>query len=236
MILLVKLLLAHLLGDFVLQTDKLVARKEVLKLKSPFLYAHALLHGLLAMLLVWEGSFWIWALFIALTHLLIDAAKLYLHTLGTRRLLFLADQLLHVAILVLVAIAVSGRAVDIRWLFADRHLVLYTALVFVTVPASIVIRIFISAWTPNTPSDSSLQNAGNWIGILERVLVFGFIVLNKWEAIGFLLAAKSVFRFGDLRDGNDRKLTEYIMIGTLMSFGIAIGTGLIYLGVMSRMP
>jgi hypothetical protein len=45
--------------------------------------------------------------------------------------------------------------------------------------------------------------------------------------IGFLLAAKSVFRFGDLTRAKNRKLTEYILIGTLLSFLIAIATGLI---------
>jgi hypothetical protein len=53
-----------------------------------------------------------------------------------------------------------------------------------------------------------------------------FVITGKWEAIGFLLAAKSVFRFGDLRKSKDRKLTEYILIGTLISFGISILTGL----------
>jgi hypothetical protein len=46
------------------------------------------------------------------------------------------------------------------------------------------------------------------------------------EAVGFLLAAKSVFRFGDLKDDHDRMRTEYVLIGTLLSFGIAIGISL----------
>lgn len=40
-------------------------------------------------------------------------------------------------------------------------------------------------------------------------------------AVGFLLAAKSVFRFGDLRDGTDRRRTQYFLVGTLLSFAIA---------------
>jgi hypothetical protein len=42
-----------------------------------------------------------------------------------------------------------------------------------------------------------------------------------------LLAAKSIFRFGDLKEARERKLTEYILIGTLLSFGIAIATGIV---------
>lgn len=79
----------------------------------------------------------------------------------------------------------------------------------------------------NESTDESLINAGKYIGILERLFVFTFIVTGHWEAIGFLMAAKSIFRFGDLKESKDRKLTEYILIGTLLSFGIATATGLI---------
>jgi hypothetical protein len=75
----------------------------------------------------------------------------------------------------------------------------------------------------------SLRNAGRYIGIIERLFVFGFIVMGRWEAIGFLIAAKSVFRFNDLKETNNRKLTEYILIGTLLSFGIAMITGILYI-------
>ena len=81
----------------------------------------------------------------------------------------------------------------------------------------------------NESNDASLNNAGKYIGILERLFVFTFIIAGNWGAIGFLLAAKSVFRFGDLRESKDRKLTEYILIGTLLSFGIAIGTAMLVL-------
>lgn len=77
--------------------------------------------------------------------------------------------------------------------------------------------------------DASLKDAGKYIGILERLFVFGFIVLDQWQGIGWLLAAKSIFRFGDLSRAKDRKLTEYILIGTMLSFGLAIAIGLAYL-------
>ena len=70
--------------------------------------------------------------------------------------------------------------------------------------------------------------------MLERLFVFVFVVTANWEGIGFLLAAKSVFRFGDLKESKDRKLTEYILIGTLLSFGIAIATGMLVLKLISK--
>src|SRR5690606_6388851 len=93
---------------------------------------------------------------------------------------------------------------------------------------SILIKNIISIWTPeNKSKDNWLENAGNYIGILERLFVFSFIITGHFEAFGFLLAAKSIFRFGDLKAAKDRKLTEYVLIGTLLSFGIALLIGLL---------
>jgi hypothetical protein len=80
-----------------------------------------------------------------------------------------------------------------------------------------------------------LPNAGKYIGILERLLVFTFVVLGHWEAIGFLVAAKSVFRFGDLKESGNRKLTEYILIGTLLSFGIAVVAGIVVVSITAQL-
>jgi hypothetical protein len=91
--------------------------------------------------------------------------------------------------------------------------------------ASVVIKILISKWKQENEATNA---AGKYIGIMERNLVFVFIVLNHWEGVGFLLAAKSVFRFGDLTKSHEVRLTEYILIGTLLSFGIAIGIALSY--------
>jgi hypothetical protein len=86
-----------------------------------------------------------------------------------------------------------------------------------------------SKWDlPEDSDKDSLSKAGKYIGILERLFVFSFVVMQEWQAIGFLIAAKSVFRFGDLSRAKDRKLTEYILIGTLLSFGFAILLGVLY--------
>src|SRR5690606_41497419 len=104
--------------------------------------------------------------------------------------------------------------------------------VFLTTPLSILISTLLSAWTPvamehGKVQTDSLVNAEKYIGILERLLVFTFIVVNHWEGVGFMIAAKSVFRFSDLAEAKQRKLTEYVLVGTLLSFGIAVLTGVL---------
>ena len=229
MILFIKLLLAHLLGDFIWQPNSWVTDKEIKKHKSIYLYFHILLHGVLAAILVWEISFIPYAVLIAITHGIIDVIKLNFQKPKTKRIWFIADQIAHILILIGVVLLYQNKNIINFWQ-DNEFWILLTGILFITKPVSIIIKIIISIWSPeneNAHADNSLAHAGNYIGILERLFVFSFILTGHFEAIGFLLAAKSIFRFGDLQEAKDRKLTEYVLIGTLISFGIAILTGLI---------
>ncbi len=234
MILLIKLVLAHLAGDFLLQPASWVEAKEKKKLGAYQLYLHVVIHWALIMLLVWDRNFLKWAIFIAIVHFVIDILKLYLQNNRTKRRYFFADQLAHLISIYLIYCWYKGYTHFNSSYFNEQVLLLITLAVFLTVPASILIKTFIAKWTPDdNEKDKSLQNAGKYIGIIERLLIFLFMVFNHWEAIGFLLAAKSVFRFGDLRESKDRKLTEYVLIGTLLSFGTALLAGILYSGYTS---
>ena len=226
MILFVKLFLAHLLGDFLLQPTAWVKDKEQHKQRSLYLYLHTLLHGVLAWIIVGEMAFGKWALALALTHGLIDLMKLHFQKNKTKRLWFAIDQALHLLILLGIAFFYYHQKI-VLYDFDNRFWIIATGVLLLTKPTSIAIKNSISIWTPeeHNKKESSLENAGNYIGILERLFVFFFIITGHFEAIGFLLAAKSIFRFGDLKEAKDRKLTEYVLIGTLLSFGIAMATG-----------
>jgi hypothetical protein len=88
MIILVKLILAHLLGDFLLQPDSWVKAKEQKKVAAWQLYGHSLIHFALIMLLVFDFSFWKWGIVLAMIHLLIDMIKVYTITVETKRRYF----------------------------------------------------------------------------------------------------------------------------------------------------
>lgn len=231
-VILLKLLLAHLIGDFILQTAKTVSSKEQKKIRSTYLYIHCIIHALLPLLIIWDLSFWPYALCIGASHFFIDVMKLYLQVGKGKVASFLIDQVCHLLVILAVSFFYTQTKVNFALLFSYKYLLLYTCLLFLTSPSSIFIKIAISNWSPQnleeTKINGSLQNAGKWIGNLERLLIFVFIIVGRFEAIGFLLAAKSIFRFGDLKQGEDRRLTEYVLIGTLLSFGIAILTGLLY--------
>ncbi|MGK6352324.1 DUF3307 domain-containing protein [Parapedobacter sp. DT-150] len=233
------LLLAHIIGDFCLQPDSWVADKRRHKYQSSRLYIHLLVHAaLLAVFLGFNTAYWAGFIFIIISHYVFDVAKLYAENSKNALYYFLLDQALHIAVLALVTH--WYQPFDLAWathFFAD-HLGFITALALVIFVPAILVKMMIAQWRPQTQDiqqdalfsdDESLIKAGRFIGILERLFVFLFIVIDHWEAVGFLLTAKSIFRFGDLRQGKDRKLTEYVLIGTLLSFGSAILIGLGYL-------
>jgi hypothetical protein len=228
MIIIVKLLLAHLLGDFLLQPNSWVLDKESKKHKSKYLYIHTFLHGILAWLFVGEIAFGWFAFALAISHGIIDFLKLQFQKKKTKRNWFVIDQMLHLITIALIAGLYKNLTVDFT-VFDNQFWILITGILFLTKPTSILIKNIISIWTPESKNknDDSLENAGNYIGIFERLFVFCFILTGHFEAIGFLLAAKSIFRFGDLKEAKDRKLTEYVLIGTLLSFGLALLTGLL---------
>lgn len=225
MILFMQLFLAHLVGDFFFQPGKWVKDKEEKKWKSGFLYLHALVHFVLIIAITATFSTWKIAMVLAFLHLLIDGAKLQLQQRTTRRKWFFIDQGLHLTAITAVWYVSEKITFDWHSLSSPPVLAFVIAVLFLLTPASFIIKTIISKWMPDT--NDSLENAGQWIGIMERLLILTFILIGKWEGVGFLMAAKSIFRFGDLKDAKDMKLTEYVLIGTLLSFGIAIGTGLL---------
>lgn len=230
MIILIKLIIAHFIGDFLLQPNSWVAEKEKRKAKSGKLYLHILIHGLLVLFLLWNFKYWFLVLLLILSHGIIDTIKLYAQKECNKSRWFFIDQGLHIVSILLVWLLFYDQEFDFTLWYEDRYIFVYAAaILFLTIVSAIIVRELMSKWSKklNVSNDESLINAGKYIGMLERLFVFVFVVSGNWEGIGFLLAAKSVFRFGDLKEAKDRKLTEYILIGTLISYGIAIVSGML---------
>lgn len=70
-------------------------------------------------------------------------------------------------------------------------------------------------------------NAGALIGTVERWLILIFVYLGRYEALGLLIAAKSIIRFSESQTNK----TEYVLAGTLMSILIAVLCGLFIVGI-----
>ncbi len=220
---------AHLIGDFILQSDRNAQLKFTAKWpkKIEILAVHSALQGILTYVFIAQWSAWPVPLIIFLSHFAIDFIKVYSGKRGLPA--FLCDQLAHYAVILLVWWLLFVRGVypvEIHP-FSESFLVKACAFIAVLVPVSVFIKLLLEfeKWIPNEPSLQGMPNAGRWIGFLERILILTFIFSNNIDGIGFLLAAKSIFRFGELRRSKDVKVTEYVLIGTLLSFAAAILIG-----------
>lgn len=233
LIILLQLLLAHIIADFVLQPKRWIEHKKRYKAMSYILVIHSLLAGILTLIFLQSWEWWYVALFISITHYFIDWWKLRQKKDDLKY--FLLDQLFHVVILILAWLyLINGFSKILPALKELINSVQFLAVIggylLVIFPAGYLIGKATRRWQDEidtTYKKNSLEAAGRYIGIFERILVLTFIITNNFAAIGFLIAAKSILRFSDKSESGARKQTEYVLIGTLMSFAITILLGLL---------
>ena len=229
--LLIRLVIAHLLTDFIFQSDKWVQMRRKDGWISKYLYLHGATAGVIAYLFsgLW-GMLWLPAA-VAVTHILIDGIKAkYENDLKS----FSADQFGHFAVILVIWILIIAPdqedivALGQLFLPGTKFWVITAAYIIIIWPSSVLINRITEKWRKDISEkdgpekDKSLEKAGTWIGWLERFLILTFILLQQYAAIGFLVAAKSIFRFSE-----SRKVGEYVLIGTLLSFVIAVIVGLV---------
>jgi hypothetical protein len=237
------LLLAHVLSDFYWQPNHWVEHKRRRSFRSPYLYMHTGVVTITsyALLGYWTNPFP--ALVVGLIHMVIDIAKIELDKEGSA-VWFIADQIAHVITLVLVAVFLSSTlpvGVDqfTTWLYSPKVLAQLSGVMLCLSPVSFLVGILTKSWRDELnilmpDANDNLANAGRWIGISERLLIFIFVIVGQFSAIGFLIAAKSLLRYNDKNASGDippayiSKKSEYVLVGTLMSYTCAIVIAMVF--------
>lgn len=238
------LLAAHLLGDFVLQTDGMALRKR----HGRVLALHAGVVAAVSYLLVGRWLWWEVPVAIWVSHAAIDAVKARVRQPGVTALVL--DQGAHLAVIVALVALLPAERIEpaSMWgrVFGEGLMATWVlvagAVICVRLGGMLIgywVRPYLeeirqTAVNPTMPPTRGLTNGGRAIGQWERALVFLFILGGQPAAIGFLIAAKSIFRFGELKDRENRMEAEYITIGTLMSFGWALAISYLTVWAMAR--
>lgn len=230
-ILLLQLLLAHVLTDFVFQNNQMVVHKKEHKHRSWYLYIHSFLAGFLTYIFLQQWSSFLVPIVIMVTHFFIDLWKLNQKKDSLKY--FLLDQSFHLIIIGLGYLYLTDSFITIlpnlkALVSSKTSLLVLIGYIVVVFPVGFIIGKFTERWQEEIAKEekeqSSLKKAGRYIGIFERILVLTFVLSSNFSAIGFLIGAKSILRFSDSKGA--RKQTEYVLIGTLMSFAICIVIGL----------
>jgi len=214
------LLAAHCYGDFLFQNDWLAARKRQLAA----LLLHVAIHGLLAYLILQQWDIWAVPIALAALHGAIDAAKARFPASPGA---YAADQLAHVASLA----ALAWAATRLGWLpeaesspLLRDPIVVGAGLCAAVFGAGHFIKEVADRLARNDAAvkealDEGLRGGGAQIGKLERALAFFLFLAGQPAGIGFLVAAKSILRF---EEAKKQKVGEYVLIGTLWSFGLSL--------------
>jgi len=222
---LIRLLAAHFLSDFVLQPDSWVNAKKENQLRAKEFWYHTTLYTLIVIWFTCFSDWWWIGPTVLITHSLIDWWK---SRQKDNLVSFIADQTLHLLVLVVIWLVKFPNALKIGELFNNcityqAFWIILLAAIFLTRPVGIIIGMITRPFREKIENfdKNTLEKAGTWIGILERMIIFFLVLISQWEAIGLLVAAKSIIR---LKDG-DQKMSEYVLIGTLISISIAVITG-----------
>jgi len=220
------LLFAHALGDFVLQTRWINANKPR--------FSAMLLHGAIVLVTAQAAIGRVDApeiIVLALAHLAID----YLKTWGgfTSLTAYLTDQCAHLSTI----LAVSIYAPDLwqsgtwsGWPALLPIMAVAAGLILTLLPGQFAVSLLMKPHGDDF-TKAGLKHAGQQIGLLERGLIFLFLLNDLPLGVGFLLAAKSLYGFGQ-----EYRHAQYVIIGTLASFAWAIVATLATQALLAALP
>jgi hypothetical protein len=226
----IALVLAHLLADFVLQSDGMVRAKH----DPGVLLAHAGIVALASWAALGFAPVPLLLLLVAASHFLVDGLKLRYGGPGFAP--FAADQAAHLAFIALGATLVPdaygrglwsalGDGPLAAWMpHLPAAMALAAGLVATVWAGGYAVAALMRSLDLPKAADS-LPKGGQLIGRLERLMILMLLLADQPDGIGLLIAAKSILRFNELaRDASDRRASEYVIIGTLASFAWAIAT------------
>jgi hypothetical protein len=208
---------AHFIADFLLQPDSLVDKKS-----NPFyLIIHAAIHAFVSYLLLQNWTEWLVPLLVFVFHLVIDYIK-QIKTGGTDSAkVMVIDQALHLAVLLLIVLFTNLTLPIIYFTgIGYKAIITLAAFSLIVLGSGHFIGLYMKEiFKENDMPTEGLKNGGKLIGQLERILVLILILIGQPLGIGFLVAAKSILRFDESKV---QLVAEYVIIGTLLSFTLAI--------------
>jgi len=243
MLLFLKLYLAHLIADFLLQSDWVAKNKT----KVWPLLIHSIVHLITALLIVnidLSQRITVAIVGLGITHAICD----YVKSRYTRNewLAFTLDQFAHLLLIAAAAVALTPNGLNqttitLRYALRSEKLFLFLCAYSLVVFGGgyfvqKVTKYFMDQIDSTLiPSKPGLPKAGKYIGWLERSLVLTFIVTGYPEGIGFLLAGKALVRYPEIKEDQKGHFGEYFLIGTLTSVALALLAGLALVKLKARL-
>lgn len=232
-------IIAHLLADYIFQPPRWSSLKRQKIVSAQHIY-HVIVVFFCSYILSFDLDFWGAALLISIFHFGTDVLKSYLQITAKRKNkdinYFFYDQAIHIIILASISALYlhffsANYIIDLTY----NTILIAFSFILLSKPTNIFMKNIFVTFQIETPvddtlgedaSEKSLPNAGKLIGIMERYLVFSLILVSQYAAVGLIIAAKSILRY------KSSHKNEYILVGTLLSFGIATLVGVFISSVL----
>ncbi len=240
------ILLAHTLGDFYFQTEKMAERKKV---EYGYVLLHSLIYAITALIIIgvmispenantMQTSFdkWWLAIGLSLAHCAIDSLKFIICRFfikmndNLERKIFFIDQIVHFASFLVIWFVIGVNVSAFSWVGQEwNHLpflpiTMILGLLLILKPASLIV-VNSGVLKGKTEADKDKVRTGKLIGYLERTVIYGILMFGDLSALGFVIAAKSIARFPETKE--NKEAAEYYILGTLLSVTLTIAISLL---------
>ena len=223
----IAMLLAHLVGDYILQWNSLAAWKAR-EMRG------VIFHCLIVLLVTWlfilpiNPSWWPWALYIGVMHFIIDAVQLKVKMPISPLARFSFDQLAHFAVII-SALSFSGY-IDLAYvgmniqssLQSDRLLLFLLAYAFITMPAWVVVKFTVYGLVNGSAPD--FNGNSKYLAMLERILMTTFVALGQFFLVPLVILPRLMMEWPDVVRRRD---TAVYLAELLASVTLAVGIGLL---------
>lgn len=236
-------ILIHILGDFYFQTDSMAKEKNK---HYSMQFKHALIYLAIAIIMtipVFSFAMLIAVSLLSVCHWIIDSVKFYVVKIKRinekQKLVFIADQVLHVISIILISLFFIQKDQSIKPLsfvanifnsigVSEYKLLCWTVLLlFIWKPTNIIIKHLLFQFKPepqenpqNADAQDTNKRAGAFIGVLERLIIIILLSIQQYSAIGLVLTAKSIARYNKIAE--NKQFAEYYLLGTLLSAAVAL--------------
>lgn len=221
------LFFAHVLADYVLQTETMVTSKS----RPLTLLVHIGIVYLTAIIALGSLDWGIAVL--AGVHLIVDLGKSqWIKHRDDGIKPYLIDQGAHLATITAISALLPALWGNGIWAahasnWAPQTMLLIAGAIYATRAGGFAVGKLMGPFAAGAPAES-LPTGGMMIGQLERGLIYLMFIAGLPAGIGFLIAAKSILRF-DAASKNAK--AEYVIIGTLASFCWAIAISILTLAI-----
>jgi hypothetical protein len=233
----IAMLLAHLMGDYVLQWDAL-ARWKGASVKGAACHGSIVAAVTLLFAVLIDAAWWPWALLIGAAHIAIDCCWVVFNRryaprsgmYGLARLLI--DQSLHLTV-ILFALFASGYVTPIglagiigHEIQTQRMWVIALGYVLISMPAWIFIEFIFYGLINGSAPDFSRVGKYKYVGSLERGLIATFVATGQFTLVPVVALPRLVLESPQYFGNNRSTLYMAEWLGSLavaVLIGLALG-------------